>query len=60
MNKLLVLTIVLLALSAGDEGVGVDPFGIKADRDVGCGIDPNGCNRSDYTGAVDPNGRPAI
>ena len=44
MKKLLILTIVVLALSAGDEGVGVDPFGLAADRDVGCGIDPNGCH----------------
>ena len=44
MKKLLVLTIVLLALST---------------TDAGCGIDPNGCSRNGYAGAVDPNGRPA-
>jgi hypothetical protein len=24
--------------------------------DIGCGIDPNGCQRSDGGGAMDPNG----
>ena len=54
------LLLLLGFLSAYDEGIGIDPFGVTATVDEGSGLDPHGGPRTTSFGdegvRIDPNG----